>query len=375
MPSRAEESARPQFSSASSHAQPFSSSSSSSVQGDERVGKASIGAKKVDAYSYCELRPGSTFNGPSDGSSAGLSAAPPPYSAATQEGLHSSQSSTPCYMDMMNVDGSENHTPSPHHSPLSPPHSQCQQRSTFGPVSLFSRPFSSPDASRIGAVSPRIYSPAPVRASEVPDRNSTASLPLPTHTPYHTLPSFPESTIHEGREMGTATEQYTSSQPQAGPSHTQHYQTYNRRQPPYARPTSPNTAYSPSRFSRSHFHRRDWYHDNESDLFQDHALSSESPSTSAPYVATALRDHRSLTSSPSMPSGPIPPPAPPVILTPPPPPSGEQSDGSNDSGPVPPHVPFLSHGPLSRDVYIAVETLVREYRLIVRLPGYRRDSM
>ncbi|KIP06504.1 hypothetical protein PHLGIDRAFT_72607 [Phlebiopsis gigantea 11061_1 CR5-6] len=39
------------------------------------------------------------------------------------------------------------------------------------------------------------------------------------------------------------------------------------------------------------------------------------------------------------------------------------------------HEPFLSHAPPPQDSYIAVETSPSEYRLIVRLPGYRRDSI
>ncbi|KAI0071649.1 hypothetical protein K474DRAFT_1581640, partial [Panus rudis PR-1116 ss-1] len=39
------------------------------------------------------------------------------------------------------------------------------------------------------------------------------------------------------------------------------------------------------------------------------------------------------------------------------------------------YAPFLSHGPPQREVYIAVETLAREYRLLVQLPGYRRDAI
>ena len=382
MPSREEEGSYPRFSStSSSHAQPFSSSALSSSQGDEQNGRPSIGAasNKTDSYPPCERNAGSTSNGLSNDSClSGLSAVSPPYSAATQGRPHSPPSSAPCYADMMDVDGPDNFSLPLHHSQQPHPHPQClQQRSISGPVPPFSRPFSSPDASRIGAVSPGIHSPTPVLSSEVPDRSSTASLPLPMLTPYHTLPSLPGMTIHEGREMGDMADQPSSSPPQAGPSHAPPSHTYNRRQPPYARSTSPTTAYSPSRFSRSHFHRRDWYNENDYEPHQDHSLALESVgSSSTPFAVASFRDHRALTSSSSIPSGQsMPPPAPPVILTPPPPPTGEQSGGGSDSGPVPPHVPFLSHGSPSREVYIAVETFLREYRLVVRLPGYRRDSM
>ncbi|KAI0946328.1 hypothetical protein AcV7_010334 [Taiwanofungus camphoratus] len=65
----------------------------------------------------------------------------------------------------------------------------------------------------------------------------------------------------------------------------------------------------------------------------------------------------------------LPPPAPPVVLTPPPPPSNEERR------PRAPHEPFLAHSPPPQDSYIAVETKPREYRLLVRLPGFRRDAI
>ncbi|EPQ56949.1 hypothetical protein GLOTRDRAFT_115074 [Gloeophyllum trabeum ATCC 11539] len=40
-----------------------------------------------------------------------------------------------------------------------------------------------------------------------------------------------------------------------------------------------------------------------------------------------------------------------------------------------PYEPFLSHAPPPGDSWIAVETSQREYRLIVRLPGFRRDGI
>ncbi|OBZ71003.1 hypothetical protein A0H81_09189 [Grifola frondosa] len=63
------------------------------------------------------------------------------------------------------------------------------------------------------------------------------------------------------------------------------------------------------------------------------------------------------------------PPALPTVLTPPPPPL------SQDRGPTAPYEPFLSHAPPPQDSYISVETNTGEYRLIVRLPGFSRDSI
>ena len=65
----------------------------------------------------------------------------------------------------------------------------------------------------------------------------------------------------------------------------------------------------------------------------------------------------------------LPPPAPPTILDPPParPNSTLRSRA--------PHEPFLSDAPPPPDSWIAVETLPVEYRLVARLPGFRRDAM
>ncbi|KAJ3486441.1 hypothetical protein NLI96_g4234 [Meripilus lineatus] len=334
MPSRAEEGPLPQFSSSSSsHARPFSPSANSSAQADKpQSTKPSTTTQRSEQY-HSEHRADSTSNGlPNGSSSVGSPSGPPPHSPPTHQAAHhppTSPTSHHMEAEMMNVDGPDGYSVGPH--PQQPPHHpQSQQRSISGPVTLFSRPFSSPDASRMGAVMPRIHSPTPVRASEAPDRSSTASLPLPMLTPYHTLPPVPGNTIPEGREMSDLTEEASASQSPAGPSHgSQQSHNHNRRQPPYARSTSPTTGYTPSRFSRSHFHRRDWYNENEFENPPlDQSLLAESASTSTPYAATALRDHRTLTSSSSIPSGsrPIPPPAPPVILTPPP--SGHLADGS-----------------------------------------------
>lgn len=68
----------------------------------------------------------------------------------------------------------------------------------------------------------------------------------------------------------------------------------------------------------------------------------------------------------------IPPPQPPTILTPPLPLS---EDERSDRKPAP-HEPFLPRDqPPPDHTYIAVETVPSEYRLIVRLPGFQRDSI
>ena len=65
----------------------------------------------------------------------------------------------------------------------------------------------------------------------------------------------------------------------------------------------------------------------------------------------------------------LPSPAPPTILDPPP----AHSNSVHRSRA--PHEPFLSDAPPPPDSWIAVETSPVEYRLVVRLPGFRRDAM
>ncbi|KAJ7187855.1 hypothetical protein C8R46DRAFT_877253 [Mycena filopes] len=67
-----------------------------------------------------------------------------------------------------------------------------------------------------------------------------------------------------------------------------------------------------------------------------------------------------------------PPPEPPVILA-----GGADADGVGAGPPVAgaSYEPFLSHAPPPVDSWIEVETTQGEYRLIVRLPGFKRDGI
>ena len=65
----------------------------------------------------------------------------------------------------------------------------------------------------------------------------------------------------------------------------------------------------------------------------------------------------------------LPPPAPPTILDPPP---MRHSLARSSRAP---HEPFLNDAPPPPDSWIAVETTPVEYRLVARLPGFRRDAM
>ncbi|KAJ7267541.1 hypothetical protein B0H12DRAFT_1010233 [Mycena haematopus] len=109
---------------------------------------------------------------------------------------------------------------------------------------------------------------------------------------------------------------------------------------------------------------------------------SPSPATPPLLGATAIGRTPSLRSA-------MPPPDPPVILPsaePPRPkepaspraaaraPSLSPTSASTRSGSAP-YEPFLNHAPPPLDSWIEVETTVEEYRLIVRLPGFKRDGI
>lgn len=78
--------------------------------------------------------------------------------------------------------------------------------------------------------------------------------------------------------------------------------------------------------------------------------------------------HRPRPSLPTPSSRGLPPPAPPTVLDPPP------AHSNSVRGSRAPHEPFLSDA-TPPDSWIAVETSSVEYRLVVRLPGFRRDAM
>ncbi|KAH9176397.1 hypothetical protein EDB89DRAFT_1846514 [Lactarius sanguifluus] len=86
-------------------------------------------------------------------------------------------------------------------------------------------------------------------------------------------------------------------------------------------------------------------------------------------VPSSGATHITSPASPTLASRGLPPPAPPTILDPPP----VRSSIARSSRA--PHEPFLSDAPPPADSWIAVETSPGEYRLIARLPGFRRDAI
>jgi len=79
--------------------------------------------------------------------------------------------------------------------------------------------------------------------------------------------------------------------------------------------------------------------------------------------------HRPRPALPAPSSRGLPPPAPPTILDPPP------AHSNSICRSRAPYEPYLSDAPAPPDSWIAVETSPVEYRLVVRLPGFRRDAI
>ncbi|KAH9892648.1 hypothetical protein C8Q73DRAFT_746465 [Cubamyces lactineus] len=277
----------------------------------------------------------------SSDSTPSSSSSPPTSSGSDSK---TNRGAVPDYMDL-----SESPAPSTHfHSSrtMPPPRTQSPRipSSSSNPVPLFSRPFSSPDASRPSQGG--IVSPRPMRPPGVPDRGSTASLPLPAETPYHVLSAYPGGPIQEDQEMRSAAPSRPSS---SRPSLGAHQGT-----------TSSLPSSSSWQSRRSPTLVSDLEHEEFMSLVANRIFDRA-------YSCAARVDSDG--SSSIMSDRPIPPPAPPTVLTPPPPPL------STDRGPTAPYEPFLAHAPPPQDSYIAVDTKPTEYRLIVRLPGFRRDAI
>jgi hypothetical protein len=211
-----------------------------------------------------------------------------------------------------------------------------------------------------------VYAPKPTRPS------SSSSLPLPSQTPFTALPSFGES------------------------HHTNHGHHYTQNLgglPQVNENIQSNYDFIPS----SHGSSRDLTQLVDSDVHNNHS-SSPSPASYHQLTTSSLAQHSS-PSTPSLYTSPssrhssagssLPPPTPPTVHTPPPPDadfmmnSSEEVGARSFNGPSgwadkrrsAPYMPFLNHAPPPKGTYIAVETIDGEYRLIVRLPGFKRDCM
>ena len=187
------------------------------------------------------------------------------------------------------------------------------------------------------------------------DRNCTSILPFPTRRVHSNTPSRMGSSESDQHSAPSDSFGHESSRPQnlppmdpqqAGPTTTApsrpvsssgSFQTWSSLPPPY-----PPSEASSSRNSRRPF--------------------------SEPVPNSGATRHLQ-PASPALASRSLPPPAPPTILDPPP------VRSSIARSYRAPHEPFLSDAPPPPDSWIAVETSPGEYRLIARLPGFRRDAM
>lgn len=218
-------------------------------------------------------------------------------------------------------------------SPLSSPQ-HYQRRTAPGNVPLQGgRPISAPEPTRT------IYSPTPIRPGIDIDRSSTLSLPMPMHDPYHTLP-YVGSSSQEEPSTSTSTS-LTNSDPAS--SLTQAPSPSSSRRPGYMVREDTLPRYDPSGIPF---------------VSSKPSPSSTQPRRYSPASSFAMSDSESSY---------MPAPVPPTILTPPPPPA---QDGRHYA----PHEPFLARE-CPHSTEIRVETSRADYKLIVRLPGYRRDSI
>ena len=176
--------------------------------------------------------------------------------------------------------------------------------------------------------------------------SSPSILPLPTSAPFNDLPhhnpQIPTGSFDyfswSQNQLSSSTQRATlaatvSPRPMSSPGLIQ--------TPPLPPLYSPPMALSSQNFGRP---------------FSEHAPDMRSTHQPPPIApASASRG--------------LPPPAPPTILDPPP----ARSNSARSSRA--PYEPFLSDAPPPPDSWIAVETSQAEYRLNVRLPGFRRDAM
>jgi hypothetical protein len=231
-----------------------------------------------------------------------------------------------------------------------PPPSAPSYSNTILPTN---RPFSSLSDISQSPVGPlgKVHDPSSL---DWIDRSCTGIFPLPTRMPSNTpsrmgpsgsdqhsmpLDSFDHDSSWTQNQlpMNTQPAGPTAAVPSRPVSSSGSVQTWSSLPPPY----------SPSEASFSRYSRRPF---------------------SEP-VPNSVATHLPPPASPSFASRSLPPPAPPMILDPPP----VHSSIARSSRA--PHEPFLSDAPPPADSWIAVETSPGEYRLIARLPGFRRDAM
>ncbi|GLB37032.1 hypothetical protein LshimejAT787_0400830 [Lyophyllum shimeji] len=293
------------------------------------------------------------------------------------------------------------------------------------PIFPYSRPYSLPGTSQNTQKQPskppdRTHAqpaqppvPEPAKPSTYwPDRSSSASLPLPAQVPFYTLPragmagSDGLSALDAGIGAGLGRLRMIDGETRdAGDAHArrvreairnevgEHASMHQQRQDHYpydrgavADPSSSNSSSSYEGSSDGTGSDRGTLGENGSDTLGPYSSTSRrrrSPSpfrapqppprpfTSPSHLSALARSFhdthaQAASQSSSSTSGPAvfappsyPAPEPPTILAP-----TVTSPG-----------PFLSHAPPPPDSWIEVETTHSEYRLVVRLPGFKRDGI
>jgi HSP20 family molecular chaperone IbpA len=209
-----------------------------------------------------------------------------------------------------------------------------ETQSTQAPMFPFSQPYPSPDGSLSMQPTNRI------------DGSSTISLPLPLQTPYNYLPRMDDSVMPT--PCGTQSPSEASG----------------RR--PLPVPPQINAVLNDTQFKLSNA--------NVPSSSQAGWPCTSIPSSPPPPYSRDLcpddRMHPPALSRQSSNSSSYPAPEAPVILTPP----TQAERCGEDAHRRAPYDSFLCHTP-PPDTWIAVETSPSEYRLIVRLPGFRRDGI
>ncbi|KZS98281.1 hypothetical protein SISNIDRAFT_546260 [Sistotremastrum niveocremeum HHB9708] len=201
---------------------------------------------------------------------------------------------------------------------------------------------------------PTLQAPVPLRPNLNTQTSSTTSLPLPSQTPLKSIssmPPYPQSHLPRNGFGPTSNrrdfdwDSVRIPPPEPSP-------------PPSIRPLSPPKSRSPRpQPSKSISH--------PPPARPRHPASNQLEAT----LSSRTMEGRLSGSSGSSGSS-IPPPSPPTVHTPSPPPVS-----SSQEKPKATHNSFLSHDSSPQDTYIVVETAEKEYVLVVRLPGYNRDSI
>lgn len=209
------------------------------------------------------------------------------------------------------------------------------QPTPAAPVFPFSRPYSIPD------------SHMSTQPTNWIDGGSAMSLPLPLQTPYNLLP----------RMDGSASPSISDSQtPSEAPG---------RR--PLPVPPQTNAVPNDPQFNEPSLSNA---HSSSQAGWPCAPIPSSPPPPYTPDLSPDTQMHPPALSRSSSNSCSYPAPEAPVILTPP----TQAERCGEDADRRAPYDSFLCHAP-PPDTWIAVETSPSEYRLVVRLPGFRRDGI